>query len=99
MYNSPIAPAGTAFIALSRTRYVVFGIGRPSSGSVHVSGSHTHRLVQTVASVGPYTFTTRKRLAHHRTTSGGAGSPPITIVRSVAGIAPGSSTRSSAGGR
>ena len=83
----------------STIRYTTPGSGSPISGSDHARASQRHRLEQIVASVGPYTFTTRTRSAQRRTASGGQTSPPMTTTRNDEGRRDGSIAGSNEGGR
>ena len=81
-------------------KYCTLGTGSPISEILPGSGaSQTPRLVQIVASVGPYTFTTRNRAAHRRTAEAGHTSPPMMIVCNDGGISAGSISGRSDGGR
>ncbi len=71
-------------------------IGAPIGGGCAVPGGTTVVVTITVASVGPYVFTSRRPADHAPATAPGNGSAPASTVPSP-GTAPGSSTPSNDG--
>src|SRR6266705_3366774 len=97
MNNSPATPTGTGFSDRSSTYTAALLIGPPIEGSPPANGSYTPAVAHTVASVGPYAFTTRWCALQACARSDGSRSPADTNVTRPSN-SPGVSTASSDGG-
>src|SRR5207253_9299359 len=86
--SSPATPIGTGRPCASTMYTRTFASGRPIGN--RSLPSHTSVVAHTVASVGPYAFTTRRPAPQRRATSTPHASPATTTVRSAGSGASGS---------